>query len=171
MPINYDKSAAEIYTDLVENSIAEDGSLDIICMKRDSAKIDPLPSWVPDWRYSQMAFPCHPLCLKWVSGQHLRNGLTSTDVLGVSTNGTVGHAEGWKAHGNTTAISTITRGLRPKLTTAGRRIGTVDGIGDYLPFPDGSARPTLFNTLLNWEAIMLQKFGNRRSTTHPKIFN
>ena len=132
--VNYHKTGAEVYTDLFERSIAESGSLDIICMKRDSAQIDPLPSWVPDWRYSWMSLPCHPLSSKWVSGKLLRDVLAPRDHLAMSADYTQSYPECWNAHGSTTATHLIARGPRPKLTALGRRVGIIESLGQISPF-------------------------------------
>ncbi|OBT67663.1 hypothetical protein VE03_03431 [Pseudogymnoascus sp. 23342-1-I1] len=167
---DYSKATTrDVYTSLVEQCVKEYKSLDIITMRRKSSSDHGLASWVPDWSdpwiedEHNIADPAMPLILKYVNGNLLHEFTTIDDrVLRRAEDGVELKLKPWCAHGQTLPKACIAKSLG-SLTARGVLIGSIIELGDVLSRLEDDGELFFFNTMSNWEELMLRTFGNCKS--------
>jgi hypothetical protein len=169
----------DLYLSLVDYCIKEEKSLDMItlCRRSPSSTME-LPSWVPDWTESwvetfestNVDLPTFPLILKYGSGELLRSFAEFDDQL------ILRNAEGdplkitaWSAHGSTAPVATIQSSPNPpRLTARGVYIDVISHLGSSISRGDVDGELFFFESLLDWEEIVLERFGICRDNPEEK---
>jgi hypothetical protein len=169
----------ELYLSLVDYCIKEEKSLDIItlCRKSPSSTME-LPSWVPDWTESwtetfkgtNVDLPTFPLILKYNSGELLRSFAEFDDPSILrNANGDPLNLTAWSAHGSTTPVATIQSSPNPpRLTARGIYIDIISHLGSPISRGEVDGELFFFESLLDWEEIMLERFGICRDSPEGK---
>jgi hypothetical protein len=169
-PDYYSTTPQDLYLSLVDYCIREEKSLDIItlCRKSPNSRME-LPSWVPDWTESWVGpfeavnvdLPTFPLILKYGSGELLRSFAKVDDsVILRNTEGDPLKLTAWSAHGLTAPVATIQISPNPPaLTVQGVYIGVITHLGSSISRGDVDGELFFFESFLNWEEILLGRFG------------
>jgi hypothetical protein len=170
---DYVRSTTEdVYMSLVEECLARDKSLDIICMRRKSTSKFKPPSWVPDWSDTWVKepgsqndliegsnLPPNPLIMKYFDAYILTQSVSESRRR-VDDGEEVEVLE-WAAHNMTRPKASIDRSLGI-ITAQGIHIGHIKYTGQVLT-EDGEGTPPFYEALANWEEMMLEIFGNCKS--------
>jgi hypothetical protein len=178
MPIvaNYSVSTIQnVYIRVVELGISEDGSLDIITMRRAPTSLSGLPSWVPDWSapavcdWSQVGdlmdgtnrLP-EPLVLRYFDGDLMRLCLKVDGKETKDSEGKVLDIEPYNASvGRILSTDEVTIQRNPAaLLVTGISVGTICELGKVLDREEHRGHIFFYEAFQNWEEIMLRRFGN-----------
>ncbi|KAK0124903.1 hypothetical protein ONS96_008781 [Cadophora gregata f. sp. sojae] len=154
-------SVVDVYRDFVAYCISQ-GSLDIICMRRNYDHLDgSWPSWVPDWTSSGISSSdtqgtgssYHGFDM--IEGNSLINKPLLMKYRGLNQLTQDPKSPPWQASRNTSPVTKITKSP-PTLTAKGIYIDRIQHLGEAPTFRD---RRLLVCDFSPWERLMMRHFG------------
>jgi Heterokaryon incompatibility protein (HET) len=165
-----------VYVSVVEHSISEDRSLDVITMRRAPSSLNGLPSWAPNWSASAICdfsqegdlidglnrMP-EPLVLRYVDGDLMRMCLNVDEIPIASLDeGTIldikpfNTSAGRKLSTNEVVVN---RDLMT-LQVDGILVGTIYDIGSVLNREEASGEIFFHQVFRDWGEVFRRQYGN-----------
>jgi hypothetical protein len=175
-----------VYVNVVEHSITEDRSLDVITIRRAPSSLNGLPSWAPDWSASVISdFSqegdlidglnriAEPLVLRYVDGDLMRMCLKVDEAPIVSSDGeTILDIKPFNASAGRTLSTNevvVDRDLMT-LQVEGILVGTIHDIGSVLDREEASGEIFFHQVFRNWEEVFRRQYGNRQVDVCGLVF-
>jgi len=178
MPIVADYNASTttgVYVSVIQHSITEDRSLDVVIMRTTLSSLDGLPSWAPNWSASSICdfsqvgdlidglnrIP-EPLVLRYVDSDLMRICLKVDQWPTLSSDGTVLDIKPFNSSGGR-QLSTNEVVINRDSTTlqvSGIFIGTICDVGGVLDREEASGEIFFHHVFREWEQVFQRQYGN-----------